>query len=159
MDDATAANHEQGQSAPRWYTRVLPVTGLLLAVLAVLALVLPAFRHQVALSTSRESQPFVELFLPQSASEHADVCGARNAAVTFIVRSHLDTARKLAYRVESLVDGKATATKRGTVRLDPGHARRLHVELPAPATGNHTVTVALPALHQLLRVHCSGAAS
>ena len=55
------------QRPARWFQRVLPVTGLVLAVAALLALVFPGFREQVALSATHEPQRYVALSFGRAA--------------------------------------------------------------------------------------------
>lgn len=133
--------------AARWYQRVLPVTGLALAVLALAALVLPAFRHQVALSTTRQPQPFVELYFSKSLPADQVACGKE---VRFTVVSHLEESRRLRYDVSA-----GPAQRTGTVLLRPGRSRQVRVPVDAPAA--HLVAVRLPALDQHLLLHCDGA--
>ena len=134
-------------TSPRWYQRALPVTGVVLVVLAVAALLVPGLRHQVALSTTREPQPYVELYFSQGRPAAQVACGRQ---VRFTVVSHLENERRLGYRVTA----GAGPEKQGTVRLRPGQARQVRV--PVSAGGAHRVTVRLPATDQHLLVHCSG---
>lgn len=142
----------------RWHRRVLPVTGLVLALLAVAALVSPGFRDQVALSVTRQPQPFVELWFTQTA-QYAEA-GTRclrdgdSLGVAFTVASHLEEPETLEFQVA--VDGAAdgAGTQRGSLDLDPGEARDVRVWVTAPDDRAQTVTVRLPALDQELRARC-----
>ncbi len=152
---------DETRRGPRWFQRVLPVTGLVLAAVALAALLLPAFRDQVALSTSRQPQPYAELYFTQTGRTDA-MCAS---SVRFTVTSHFERTRRLAYRVTVSpgADKKGTdkkgADKQGTVRLEPGRTRQVHVPVGIPAHQDSTVTVRLPALDQLIRAHCSGTRS
>ncbi len=136
---------------PRWYQRVLPVTGLVLALLALAAVVSPAFRHQVALSTSRQPQPFVELyFWGAGHAGHAGkaLCGRQ---VRFTVVSHLEETRTLTYRVTvGGEDGRP-----GSIRIRPGETRDVTTRV-SPPPEPHTVAVRIPDLDQHLLAHCGG---
>jgi hypothetical protein len=137
---------------------VLPVTGLVIALVALAMLLVPGFRDQVRLSTTRESQPFVELYFPQSPSAAEARCptGGGPAEVRFTVVSHLDRVRQLAYFV-SVEGAGEPVEKRGQVRIEPGQSRLVRTALDVPSAA--TVTVRLPGRDQLLRAHCPGATS
>jgi hypothetical protein len=125
---------------------VLPVTGLVLVVLVLAALAFPAFRHQVAMSTTRQPQPFVELYFSKSHPADHVACGRE---VRFTVVSHLQERRRLRYDVHA-----GPAERNGTVLLRPGQSRQVRVPVDAPAA--HLVGVRLPALGQHLLLHCDG---
>jgi len=144
----------------RWHHRVVPVTGIVLALLAVAALVSPGFRDQVVLSTSRQPQPFVELFFTQTA-QYADA-GSRcvrdgdSLGVAFTVASHLEAPDSLAFQV-SVDPARDEGIQRGVVDLDPGESRDVRTWVTAPDDRAQTVTVRLPDLDQELRARCPAA--
>ena len=149
-----------GAPAPRWYQRVLPVTGLAVLLLALAALAIPAFRDQVELSTSRQSQPYVELFFARSAAETGQAtCLAKGAKayVRFVVASHLDDRQSVAYRISMVptTKGAKAARRAGAVRITPGTSAMVTKSFARPRQG-YTVSVRLPALDQQLRAHCPG---
>lgn len=142
------------QARPRWWQRVLPVTGLVLAVLALAALVLPGFRDQVALSASHRPEPYVELYFARAADGTQLVCTSRGptAHVRFAVASHLDDTRDLAYVVT--VDG---TTRRGSTSVAPGETAQ--VRRTFDRHGAYDVSVLLPASGDELSAHCGGGRS
>jgi hypothetical protein len=151
------------EQAPRWYQRVLPVTGLAVALIAVAALVSPAVRDQVSLSTSRQDQPYVELYFARAASQTGQaVCTTKGASarVRFVVASHLDDRQAVAYRVsvDPTAKGRRTQRRHGSVRVTPGALVEVRKAFSLPGRG-YTVSVRLPALRQLLRARCPGARS
>src|SRR3954447_9950341 len=90
----------------RWYRRVLPVTGLLLAIGGVLVQVFPGVRDQVALSATHRQQEYVALSFGRAADGTVLECAGsrRTVKVRFAVDSHLMHDRALTYR---LTVGKA----------------------------------------------------
>ena len=146
--------------APRWFQRVLPVTGLLVALVVLAALVSPAFRDEVALSTSRQSQSYVELYFARSAAPNGQaVCAGngKSARVRFVIASHLEERQAVAFRVALDPDAKGKRTHRrvGSVRVTPGAAFEVRKSFARPRRG-YTVSVRLPAFDQELRAHCPG---
>ena len=151
---------ENPAPAPRWFQRVLPVTGLALALVALATLLVPAFRDQMELSTSRQPEPYVELYFARSAAPNGQaVCTAQGgrAVVRFVVGSHLAKEQSVAYRVvvDPVAKGVPTSRARGSVRVDPGASAPVTKALVRPRRG-YTVSVSLPALGQQLRAHCPG---
>ena len=147
---------------PPWFQRVLPVTGLLVALITLGALLSPAFRDQVALSTSRQPQAYVELFFPRTTASRAPATCTRrgdSVRVRFVVASHLDQRQDVGYRVRVNPTGKDLRTRRkaGAIRLDPGSSRVVRKRFELPRGTGYTVTVVLPALDQQVRAHCRGA--
>lgn len=144
--------------APRWFQRVLPVIGLALVLVALAALVVPAFRDQVQLSTSRQPEPYVELYFARSAVPDGQaVCTAQagTAVVRFVIGSHLAEEQPVAYRVavDPIASGVKTSRANRSVRVAPGASVTLTKSFPLPRKG-YTVSVSLPALGQQLRAHC-----
>jgi hypothetical protein len=147
-------------TTPRWFQRVLPVSGLLVALVVLAALVSPAFRDEVALSTSRQSQSYVELYFARSAAPNGQaVCAgqARSARVRFVIASHLGERQAVAFRVslDPAAKGKRIHRRAGSVRVTPGAAFEVKKSFARPR-GAYTVSVELPAFGQQLRAHCPG---
>lgn len=145
-------------TAPRWFQRALPMGGLFLALAALAALLVPGFRDQVSLSTTRQPQPFVEMYLPQSRPAHDAVCGNDRSEARFVVTSHLVERQSLRYRVEWRLPDRVepVEVRTGRVRLDPEQTRQVRASVPDAPAEPHTVVVRLPRHDQLLRVHCPG---
>ncbi len=146
--------------APRWFQRVLPVTGLAIVLVALAALVVPAFRDQVELSTSRQPEPYVELYFAHAAAPDGQaVCTAKagKAVVRFVIGSHLAKEHPVAYRVavDPTAPGVKTSRAKQSVRVAPGASATVTKLFALPRKG-YTVSVGLPALGQQLRAHCPG---
>jgi len=144
----------------RWFQRVLPVTAVLLVLVGLAALVLPSFRNQVELSTSRRSQPYVELYFARTARPAGQaVCLTRGgkSLVRFVVASHLPQRRAVAYRIalDPSAKGVRAHRKSGSVQIAPGAAVEVRQAFARPRAA-YTVAVSLPALGQHLRAHCPG---
>lgn len=158
------AQAQQTPDAPRWFQRVLPVTGLVIAVIVIAALVVPSFRDQVKLSVSRQSQPYVELYFSRTVGPVAQVvCQRRGQAVgvRFVVASHLDQTQAVAYRVAVVPAGKGERAlrKAGSARTFPGKATEVRKAFAVPRSKAYTVAVSLPAFGQQLRARCTGGRS
>jgi hypothetical protein len=152
---------EQDTPAPtRWFQRVLPVTAVVAVLIALGALLVPSFRDQLRLSTSREHQPYVELYFARStAPDGQAVCTIKggSARVRFVVASHLDKREAVAYRVAVIPTARGARAQRraGAVRVSPGNDVAVLKSFALPGKG-YTVSVRLPALGQQLRAHCPG---
>jgi hypothetical protein len=146
--------------APRWFQRVFPVTGLAIVLVTLAALVVPAFRDQVELSTSRQSEPYVELYFAHSAAPDGQaVCTVKagKAVVRFVIGSHLAKEQPVAYRVavDPTAPGVKTSRATQSVRVAPDASATVTKLFALPRKG-YTVSVSLPALGQQLRAHCPG---
>ncbi len=147
--------------APRWFQRVLPVTGLAIVLVALAALVVPAFRDQVELSTSRQSEPYVELYFAHSAAPDGQaVCTAKAGKAVRALR-HRQPPREGA---AGGLPGRGRPDRPGredlarasqSVRVAPGASATVTKVFALPRKG-YTVSVSLPALDQQLRAHCPG---
>jgi len=137
------------EARPRWFQRVLPVTALTLALVALAALAVPGFRDQVALSASHRPEPYVELYFARASDGTQLVCagGKGSADVRFAIASHLDDTRDLAYVVT--VDG---TTRKGATSVEPGKTAVVHETLDHQ--GAYDVSVLLPASGDKLSAHC-----
>lgn len=166
MDHAETAPEDAQERRPvkpsPWFHRVLPVTGLLAVLVALGALVLPGFRDQVALSTSRQPESYVELYFPRTTPTGAPATCLRrgdSVLVRFVVASHLASPEALGYRVRVKARGDAVLRRTGTVRVRPDSARTVRRAFVLPRGAEYAVTVALPALDQRVRAHCPGGRS
>ncbi|WP_133058958.1 MULTISPECIES: hypothetical protein [unclassified Nocardioides] len=142
------------RTAP-WWQRVVPVTGLVLGALALAALVVPGFRHQLALSASHRTDAYVELYFARTPAGTQQVCttsGGR-ADVRFAVTSHLAGEEDLAYDVTV-----GDEERSGTVTVRPGASSVVLESLPRPS-GPYDVRVQLFGSDQQLQAHCPGARS
>ena len=110
------------RSAPRWYQRVLPVTGVVLALVALAALAFPAFREQLVLSTSHRAQPYVELYFARTPAGTQMVCSSHGGSVRvrFAVTSHLGQERRLDYDVAVRGTSASAHRQTGSARVSPG---------------------------------------
>ncbi len=142
MDSVQTETPEPQESAAPWYQRVLPVTGVVVLVIALAALVVPAFRDQVQASFSRQPDPYVELYFTRTPGPVAQaVCVRRGATVgvRFVIASHLERNQAVAWRavVDPAGKGKARG-KAGTVGTTPGKfvevKKAFAVPARAPAT-------------------------
>jgi len=141
------------QRASRWYQRVLPVTALAVAATVLLALVLPGFREQVALSASHRPQEYVALSFGRAPDGTVVTCtGSRSAVkVRFAVESHLAEGRELDYEI-----GVGDTRRTGTVRVEPGETVEVTRAVRRPAADRFEVTVRLPDVDQQVLAHCEG---
>ena len=151
----TTTEDAREERSARWFQRVLPVSGLVLAVVALAALVVPGFRDQLALSASHRTDPYVELYFARTPAGTQLVCttSAGEADVRFAVTSHLAQEQDLAYEV-SVGDEQQT----GSVAVKPGETAEVAETLPRPS-GPYDVQVHLPGIDQQLQAHCPGAGS
>lgn len=150
------------ETAPRWFQRVVPVTALALALVGLAALLLPAVRHQVALSTTHQPQPYVELYFARTADGPQVVCArdGERVRVSFSLASHLPDVRDIDWQV--LVAGgtsRDSADRSGTARVAPGRTTTVDETLAVTGRDGYSVQVDLSGLDEHLRAHCDGAAS
>jgi len=151
-------------TTPRWFQRVLPVLALGVVVIGLAALLVPAFRDELALSTSRQPQRYVELYFPRSATTGAPVtCVHRGGKVRvkFAVASHLERRQAVAYRVavNPHKKGQRIRSRTGATPVSPGTTALMRERLALPRGLGYTVSVSLPAFDQRLRAHCRGRSS
>ncbi len=144
-DDTVRADEPR----PRWYALAVPVTGLVLAVVAVAALVIPGVRDQVALSLSRQPDPYVELSFTRPGTGPQTLCHREkgSAVVRFVVASHLRGAKPIDYRVGVAPAGGKVHFRAGKVRVEPGTARAVVTRFAVPA-GPYRMAVRLPSSEQ-----------
>jgi hypothetical protein len=138
-----------------WFRRVVPVTALAVGLVAVLALLLPGFRHQLALSATHEPQRYVGLAFGRSAAGTVMTCSraAGDARVAFDVTSHLEDSLDVRFLLTV-----AGHRRTGSVTVAPGetvHVTRVVERLRRTA---YEVHVALPGEDREVFAHCGGGA-
>ena len=138
-----------------WYRRVVPVTVLASGLVAVLALVFPGVRHQVALSASHQPPEYVALAFGRAPDGTVLTCGGdrTKVRVSFDVTSHLADVRDVGYVVS--VGGH---DHRGHVTVAPGRTASTTGVFDRPTRDGYAVRVALPDEDREIVAHC-GAAS
>lgn len=139
-----------------WHRRVVPVSTLVVGLVALLALLLPGVRDQLALSATHESQEYVALSFARSDDGTVATCERTGGQVRvgFVVTSELSEDRDLDYVVtvgDSEVDGN--------VSVAPGESAGVTRVLPRPDTKRYDVAVQLPGADRRILAHCGGAAS
>jgi hypothetical protein len=140
----------------RWWSRVVPVTALAVGLVALLAVLLPGIRHQVALSASHQPQEYVGLAFGHAADGTVVTCAGAGdrLRVAFDVSSHLDEVRDLRYVVS--VAGHDTP---GSVTVDPGETASVVRDLDRPSRDSYEVRVELPGEDRQVFAHCPGTAT
>ncbi len=142
-----------------WYQRAVTVSAVGVGLVGLVALLSPAFRDQIDLSTSRRPDPFVELYFAQSASSPAQaVCTKRGSSVRvrFVVESHLQRREAMPYRLslDPSEKGLPTQRKKGSADVSPGVPLVVRKSFTLPRGEGYTLSVVLPDLDQGLRAHC-----
>lgn len=134
-----------------WYRRVVPVTALAVGLVAVLALLLPGVRHQLALSASHQPQQYVVLAFGRTSTGNVVTCAHdhHRVRVTFAVGSHLSEPRDLPYVVTVHGDRRT-----GTVTVDPGRTERVTRMLASPRVRRFEVRVELPTEDREVHASC-----
>ena len=142
---------EDARVRARALPRVLPTVVVVLLLLGALAAVSPAFRHQIRLSASRQSQDYVALSFGTVPAGTVDTCAgtATQVRVVFDVASHLDRSRSADY--DLVVNG---ITHHGSVTLTPGRVVRTTRVVHRPAGRGFDLVVSLPDLGQQVHVRC-----
>ena len=139
-----------------WHRRVVPVTTLVIGLVALLALLLPGVRDQLALSATHEQQEYVALSFARSDDGTVATCERTGGQVRvgFVVTSALAGDRELGYVVtvgDSEVDGN--------VVVAPGESAGVVRVLPLPDSKSFDIEVRLPDEDRRVLAHCGGAAS
>ena len=152
-DDTVRADEPR----PRWYALAVPVAGLVLVLVAVAALVIPGVRDQVALSLSRQPDPYVELSFTRPGTGSQTLChrDKNSAVVRFVVASHLRGAKPIDYRVGVAPAGGKVHFRKGKVRVAPDQARAVVARFAVPA-GPYRMAVRLPSSEQQVWASCGG---
>ena len=148
----------------RWYQRVVPVTTLALALVAIAAAVVPGFAAQLEESLTRQHASYVELYFDQPmAATTQTACQRRGPSVRvrFVVESHLRANQRIAYRVRLQPLGKDDPGLRqaGKLTVSPGEAAVVRRTFRLPTGRPYVVRVHLPALDQHLRIRCGAGRS
>ena len=135
----------------RWWSRVVPVTALAVGLVALLALLVPGVRHQLALSASHEPQPYVGLAFGRGEDGNVVTCDTvgKHVRVAFDVTSNLDETTDLAYVVTV-----AGHRQPGTVTVDPGDTESVVRDLARPARDSYEIRVELPGEDREVFAHC-----
>lgn len=139
-----------------WHRRVVPVTTLVVGLVALLALLLPGVRDQLALSATHEPQEYVALSFARGDDGTVVTCAREAGAVRvgFVVTSGLSEGRELGY-VVTVGDSEAD----GNVVVEPGESSGVVRALPVPDGKRYDVEVRLPDEGRRVLAHCGGAAS
>ena len=132
---------------------MLPVTALVVGLLAVLALLSPGVRHQIELSASHRAQEYVALSFARSPDGTVPACtrAGGEVSVRFVVDSRLRAARTLRYVVT--VDD---TRRKGTVSVEPGDSVVVTQVVSRPAR-RFGIAVRLPEVDREISAHCGGA--
>jgi hypothetical protein len=151
--------HSESLRPARWYQRVLPLTLVVVVVVGLAAAVVPGLRHQLALSVTRQSVPYVELYFSQPTSVGTRaVCARKGASVSarFVIESHLERRQPVSYRVtvDPSTEGLRTRRQAGSAQVSPGEAVEVSRTFTLQGREGYVVSVTLPALGQQLRVRC-----
>jgi hypothetical protein len=138
-----------------WFRRVVPVTALAVGLVAILALLLPGVRHQLALSATHEPQRYVELAFGRSAAGTVATCSrtAREARVELDITSHLEDSRDV--RFVLTVAGQRHP---GSVTVAPGETVHVTRVVDRPRRRAYEVHIALPGEDRAVFAHCGGGA-
>ena len=137
-------------AAPRWWQRVLPVTVLVIVVVAVAALLVPGVRDQIALSATHRPQQYVELSFSRGPSGMVQTCTGtpHRVRVSFAVTSHLEQSRSIDFTITA-----GSTTRTGTVDVEPGQT--VVVDRALGDLGRrYLVSVELPELDQQIHAQC-----
>jgi len=125
---------------------VLAVASLFLVVALALVVVSPGVRHQLALSFTRASDSYTELYFAGSQPVSTTTVGDQpQVRVNFVVANHENGSTQYAYQIRLLDPaGRPAAQRTGSVPVADGEARSNEVALTLPAaTAWSTVEVAL----------------
>jgi hypothetical protein len=139
----TTAVTEKPPAVRRRGRAVLVIVGL--AVLTILWSVSPGFRHEVALSFTKEPAPFTELYFTDVTRlpKHLPA-GATSVEVPFTIASHERAPVDYRWQVQ-LDDGITTSVAAtGTTSVRPGSSGLVSAEVPGLRAGHlYRVTVSL----------------
>lgn len=165
MDSSEQVSAVSGTHRPaRWYQRVVPVTTLALALVAIAAGVVPGFADQLEESLTRQPASYVELYFDQPMAATTQTACLRRGSevrVRFVVESHLRATQRVAYRVRVQPLGKHHRPLRqaGRFAVSPGETVAVRRTFALPAGQAYVVRVHLPALDQRLRIRCGAGRS
>jgi hypothetical protein len=134
---------------------VLAVASLFLVVALALVVVSPGVRHQLALSFTRASDSYTELYFAgsQPVSTTTAAGDQPQVRVTFVVANHENGSIQYSYRVRLLDPaGRPAAQRTGSVSVEDGEARSNEVALTLP-TGTAWSTVDVTLLNRPETIH------
>jgi len=136
-----------------WYRRALPVTAIAVGLVAILALVLPGVRHQLALSATHVPQEYVALSFERTTAGTVATCArsGNDVRVSFVVDSALQETRTLDYVVEV-----GAAKRTGKVVVEPGETAVVTQVVARLSKARYDVSVLLPDVDRRIIAHCSG---
>jgi hypothetical protein len=127
-------------------------------VVGLLALVSSSVRHQLGLSLTREPQQYVEMSFGDGAKAlpSCPTAPVKRVAIEFVVRSHLDRDRRLAWTMTvSRPDGGRTIDRQtGTLASVPDRSVPAQGQVRLPARGRYAVEIRLSGREERLRVNC-----
>lgn len=134
-----------------WFRRAVPVTALAVGLVAVLALLFPGVREQLALSATHRTQPYVALAFARDDTGNVVTCGGDGdqVRVAFDVVSRLDAPRDVAW-VATVHGDRRT----GTATVDPGRTVEVSQLVPRPKARHYTVSVELPGEDREVHARC-----
>ncbi len=133
-DDGARTSRRRGA---RSYYLISPwvwASGLLSVIVLGLALFSPTVRHELAISFTRESDSYTELYFtgPTPVSP-AQVAGRQQITVSFAVTNHEGRPSQYAYLVRLLDSGTTSTTeKMGYLAVGNGETLNSHVALALP---------------------------
>jgi hypothetical protein len=129
-----------------WGISMLAVACLFLVLTLALVVVSPGVRHQIALSFTRASDSYTELYFPGSQPVSTTAVGGQpQVRVSFVVANHENGSNQYTYQVRLLDPaGRPVAQRMGSVVVADGETRSNEVVLTQPArTTWSTVEVTL----------------
>lgn len=158
-DRETVDTDEDRDDVP-WTRRTVPLLVAVVVVVALLSLLSSSVRHQLGLSLTREPQQYVELSFGDgdgaTALPSCPTTPVRRVTVPFVVDSHLDGDRRLAWTMSvSRPDGGRTIDRvTGTVASVPDRSVTAQGQVRLPARGRYAVEIRLDGREERLRVNC-----
>lgn len=139
----------------RRLTGAVPLLLAAVVFAALAALVSPAVRHQLAVSFSRQSTPYVELYLDDATGARGCPVSAGPLPIAATLRSHLDAPATLGWTATvTTAGGTVRAKTAGTLTTRPGGSVPITAVVAVPARRAYTVTLGLTGRREHLILHC-----
>lgn len=140
-------------SGEGWYTRVLPVTGLVTGLVVLLALLVPGVRTQLMLSTTATPQEYVALSFARDDAGRVAVCARDRARVRvdLAVTSTYRETRTLRYVIRV-----GDVRRAGRVEVEPQQTVVVTRSAPRPTGDRFDLEAAIPAEDRVVFAHCPG---